>query len=61
MFIRKILYDVDDNQEFYHGMFLKMTLLIKNLQASVEMSITIELNKMFLSHKPLLCKMLCIT
>lgn len=61
MFIRKILYDVDDSQEFHHGMFLKVTLLIKSLQASVDMSVTIELNEMFLAHKPLLCKMLCIT
>lgn len=56
MFIRKILYDVDDCQEFHHGMFLKVTQLIKNLQASVDMSVTVELNEMFLAHKPLLCK-----
>lgn len=61
MFIRKILYNVDDCQEFHHGMFLKVTLLRKNLQASVDMSVSIELSEMFLAHNPLRCKMLPVT
>lgn len=61
MFIKKILYDVDARQEFHHGMFLKVILLIANLQANVDTSVTIALNEMFLAHKPLLCKMLSTT
>lgn len=56
MLIKKILYNVDASQEFHHGMFLKVTLLVKNLQGGVDTSVTIELNEMFLAHKPLLCK-----